>query len=320
MCRAFLSPWYERGGMTPEDENDVPVFVGRFNLGAISLHLPMILAKARQEDKDFYEVLDSYLLMIRNLHKKTYDYLGEKKASINPLGFCQGGFYGGNLKPDDKIKSILKPMTMSFGVTALNELQRLFNGKSIYEDGKFAEEVMIHINARLEEYKAEDGILYAVYGTPAESLSGKQVEQFRAKYGIIEHVSDKEYTSNSFHCHITEDITPIEKQDTEAKYVKYFKGGNIQYVRYGVQYNKKALKTLIRRAMEKGLYEGANLNLSFCEDCGYEHIDMDICFKCNSANLTIVDRMNGYIGYTKIGGKTRFNTSKLAEIKERKSM
>ena len=152
-CRASLSPWYERGGMTPADDQDEPVFEGRFNLGAISLHLPMILAKARQESRDFYEVLDYYLEMIRNLHKRTYDFLGEKKASINPLGFCEGGFYGGHLKPDDKIRSILPPMTMSFGITALNELQELYNGKSLVEDGAFALEVLEHINHKIEEYK-----------------------------------------------------------------------------------------------------------------------------------------------------------------------
>ena len=86
-CRAFLSPWYERGGMEPADEDDVPVFVGRFNIGAISLHLPMIYAKAKQEGKDFYEVLDYYLELIRQLHLRTYDYLGELKASTNPLAY-----------------------------------------------------------------------------------------------------------------------------------------------------------------------------------------------------------------------------------------
>ena len=114
-CRAFLSPWYERGGMEPADENDTPVFVGRFNIGAVSLHLPMILAKARAESRDFYEVLDEYLEMIRRLHIRTYDYLGEMRASTNPLGYCEGGFYGGHLKPGEKIKKLLKPMTASFG-------------------------------------------------------------------------------------------------------------------------------------------------------------------------------------------------------------
>ena len=92
-CRAFLSPWYERGGMEPADENDTPVFIGRFNIGAISLHLPMILAKARQESRDFYEVLDYYLNLIRKLHIRTYEYLGEMRASTNPLAYCEGGFY-----------------------------------------------------------------------------------------------------------------------------------------------------------------------------------------------------------------------------------
>lgn len=164
LCRASLSPWYERGGMHPADDDDVPVFEGRFNLGAISLHLPMILAKARQENRDFYEVLDYYLEMIRNLHKKTYDFLGEKLASTNPLGYCQGGFYGGHLKPDEKIRPILKPMTMSFGITALNELQELYNGKSLVEDGEFALEVMKYINEYKNKITEEDGILYAIYG------------------------------------------------------------------------------------------------------------------------------------------------------------
>ena len=68
-CRAFLSPWYERGGMKPADEEDKPVFIGRWNIGAVSLHLPMIYAKAQQENRDFYEVLDYYLELIRRLHK-----------------------------------------------------------------------------------------------------------------------------------------------------------------------------------------------------------------------------------------------------------
>ncbi|MCL2255199.1 MAG: ATP cone domain-containing protein, partial [Lachnospiraceae bacterium] len=86
-CRAFLSPWYEKGGMTPADESDVPVYVGRFNIGAVSLHLPMILARAKQESRDFYEVLDYYLNLIRNLHIRTYAYLGEMRASTNPLAY-----------------------------------------------------------------------------------------------------------------------------------------------------------------------------------------------------------------------------------------
>jgi len=319
-CRASLSPWYERGGMHPADENDVPVFEGRFNLGAISLHLPMILAKSRQESKNFYDVLMYYLELIRNLHKRTYAFLGEKKASTNPLGFTQGGFLGGTLKPDEKIKSILPAMTMSFGITALNELQRLYNEKSIAEDGQFALEVMNFINDYVNRIKEEDNILYAIYGTPAESLCGLQVEQFRKKYGIIENVSDKAYVSNSFHCHVSEDITPIEKQDLEDRFWDLFNGGKIQYCRYPIDYNITAIKTLIRRAMEKGFYEGVNLSLAYCEDCGYQQLEMDTCPKCGSSMITKIDRMNGYLGYSRVHGKSRYNASKMNEIADRKSM
>lgn len=319
-CRASLSPWYVRGGMEPVDEDDYPVFEGRFNLGAISLHLPMILAKARQENKDFYDVLDYYLEMIRNLHKRTYDFFGEKLASTNPLAFTQGGFLGGKLNPNDKIRPILKPCTMSFGITALNELQELYNGKSLVEDGEFALEVMQYINDYVNRIKKEDGILYAIYGTPAESLCGLQVEQFRKKYGIVKGVSDRAYVSNSFHCGVWEDITPIQKQDLEGRFWDYFNGGKIQYCRYPVSYNREAQKTLVRRAMDKGFYEGCNLALSYCEDCGYEQLDMDVCPKCGSENITQIDRMNGYIGYTKIHGKSRYNQAKVIEISQRVSM
>lgn len=319
-CRAFLSPWYERGGMNPADEDDKAVFEGRFNLGVVSLHLPMILAKSRNESKDFYEALDYYLEMIRNLHKRTYDYIGEMKASTNPVAFCEGGLYGGYLKPTDKIKSILKPMTLSFGITALNELQELYNGKSIVEDGRFALDVMRYINNKINEYKKEDGLLYAIYGTPAESLCGLQIEQFRKKYGIIENVSDRRYVSNSFHCHVSEDITPIQKQDLEERFWNYFNGGKIQYCRYPVNYNKEAVITLIKRAMKKGFYEGVNLSLCYCEDCGHEELDMDVCPVCGSKTITKIDRMNGYLGFTRVHGDTRYNAAKNAEIKDRKSM
>ncbi len=319
-CRAFLSPWYERGGMHPADDKDMPVFVGRFNIGAVSLHLPMILAKARKESRDFYEVLDYYLNLIRQLHIRTYAYLGEMRASTNPLAYCEGGFLGGNLKLTDKIKPLLKSATASFGITALNELQELYNGKSLVEDGAFAIEVLEYINNKIAEFKEEDGNLYAMYGTPAENLCGLQIKQFRKKYGIIEGVSDREYVSNSFHCHVSEDITPIQKQDLENRFWDLMNGGKIQYVKYPIDYNIEAVKTLIHRAMDMGFYEGVNLSLAYCDDCGHQELEMDVCPKCGSTNLTKIDRMNGYLSYSRVHGDTRLNEAKMAEIAERKSM
>ncbi len=319
-CRAFLSPWYVKGGMNPADGTDRPVFVGRFNIGVVSLHLPMILAKSRQESRDFYEVLDYYLELIRQLHIRTYAYLGEMRASTNPLAYCEGGFYGGHLGIHDKIKPLLKTATASFGITAFNELQQLYNGKSLVEDGQFAIEVLEHINEKINEFKKADGNLYAIYATPAENLCGLQVKQFRKKYGIVENVSDREYVSNGFHCHVTEDITPIQKQDLEYRFWELSNGGKIQYVKYPIDYNKEAVKTLVRRAMDMGFYEGVNLSLSYCDDCGHQELEMDVCPKCGSRNLTKIERMNGYLSYSRVKGDTRLNDAKMAEIKERRSM
>ena len=595
-------------------------------MGAISLNLPLIYAKALEDKEDFFEVLDSYLEKIRELHLRTIEYLGDLRASINPLAFCEGGFYGGHLKHTDKIKPLLKSATASFGFTALNELQELYNQKSLVEDGEFAVKVMQHINDKVNEFKKEDHVLYAIYGAPAESLClsgdtevqtyngytpikdikvgdlvytyneekkkielkevlasfmtspaakvvkikttngqvftctanhpfavrkmkmkpegsfekeyvdyvpaaelkpgmrlksnyvqihngrpefttnqliqdvnaefaygpkpkgyvthhkdgdktnnrfenleymsdhdhrvehmdltigkycyksedvmgennpfygkhhsaeskllnrqahlgkgvvacdeegniilqyecatdterdgfnssgvrhavkkskthyyrgmywyyvdelpenhvvesvefpeeeipvynitvednhnyfvggadgvlvhncGLQVKQFRAKYGIIKGVSDRDYVSNSFHCHVTEDITGIQKQDLENRFWNLANGGKIQYVRYPVDYNFEACKSYVRRAMKLGFYEGINLSLAYCDDCGHSELGMDKCTKCGSTNLTKIDRMNGYLSYSRVKGDTRLNDAKMAEIADRKSM
>lgn len=354
-CRAFLSPYYEIGKLMEdgtrdhfypaEDKLDTPVFEGRFNAGAISLNLPLIYLDAKMRGIDFYEHLDYFLQMIRNLHRRTKAFLGEKKASINPLGFCEGGFYGGDLQPNQKLKESVKMMeatTYSFGITALNELQMAYNGKSIAEDGQFAVDVMNHINDFANECKKKDHILYAIYGTPAENLCGLQIKQLRnfiklhvdeletVNYDVhknnkgefvIDGICDKDYVSNSFHCHVTEDITPFKKQDLENRFWNLCNGGKIQYVRYPVGYNKDAMKTTVLRAMKMGFYEGVNLALNYCDDCGHEEVDMqDTCPCCGSKNITKIDRMNGYLAFSRVKGDSRLNDAKMAEIADRKSM
>lgn len=322
-CRAFLSPWFERGGRKAADKADKPVFTGRFNIGVVSLNLPLILMKSRKEGRDFYDVLKVYLEMIRNIHKKTYKYLSKVKANTNPVAFTQGGFYGGNLNLDDNIEPLLKSATASYGFTALNELQRLYNGKSLYEDGQFALDTIKYINDMVSEFSDEDDISYNVYGTPAEKLCGVQVKQFKEKYGLMENVSDRKYFSNSFHCHVSEDINPIEKQDSESRFWDYANGGKIQYVRITNPENKEALKTIVTRAMELGLYEGINLSLVYCDMCGAEFHNIqhvEVCPNCGSEEITKIERMCGFLSYTRMHGDTRLNEAKMDEIKDRKSM
>lgn len=324
-CRAFLSPWYVKGGMEPADDSDYPVFEGRFNIGVISLNLPMIFGKAKKEGVDFFQLLDFYLELIRNAFRRRYAKLAQYPASRNPFMFCYGGALGGDLDPSDKIEPLLKSATASFGITALNELQQFYNGKSLVEDGEFALTVMAYINEKVNSFKKQDGHLYAVYGTPAETLCGRQARQLRDAYGIIPGVSDREYVSNSFHCHVTEQISPVQKQDLEYRFWNYFNGGKIQYCKYPLAYNEDAIRTLVNRAMEMGLYEGVNLDLCFCADCGESRVEMpEECPVCHSRDIYEVNRMNGYLGYSRMKSKNgkgaRFNRAKLIEISERVSM
>lgn len=324
-CRAFLTKWFERGGEKPIDEDDMPVFIGRFNIGVVSINLPMILAKSRADFKDFYETLDYYLELARQIHKSTYSFLAEKKAYTNPLAFMQGGLYGGHLNRDDKIEPLLKSATASYGITALNEFQRLYNGKSIIEDGEFALETAKYINHKVSEYQKQDHIQYSVYGTPAESLCGKQVKHFRDKFGIIENVSDRDYFSNSFHCHVSENISQIEKQDYEARFWDLFDGGKIQYVRIDVPHNIEALEAFVKHAMDIGLYEGINISLAYCDNCGlhWNNAKNDrphICPRCGKNEMTLIDRMCGYIAFTRVHGHSRLNDAKMAEVNDRVCM
>jgi ribonucleoside-triphosphate reductase len=147
-----------------------------------------------------------------------------------------------------------------------------------------------------------------------------QVRQFREKYGVIKNVSDREFFTNSFHNHVSEDITPFEKQSTEKLFWDLFDGGKIQYTRYKVKYNHEAIKSVVKRGMSMGFYQGVNIAQSFCNDCGERASDIVVCPSCGSSNITKIDRACGYLGYSRVKGETRFNEAKQCEIDERKSM
>ena len=157
--------------------------------------------------------LDYYLELIRKIHIRTYAYLGEMRASTNPLAYCEGGFYGGHLGLHDKIKPLFKDRDGVLWNPRRSTSSRDFITENPWwRTSAFAIEVLKHINEKVEQFKHEDGNLYAIYATPAENLCGLQVKQFRKKYGIIENVSDREYVSNGFHCHVTEDISNPEAE------------------------------------------------------------------------------------------------------------
>ena len=314
MCRAYLSDFIDKN-------SGEHIFTSRANIGACALNLPMIWKKS--DGVDFYKDLDYYMQMIRQFLIKRYEYVAEQPCSTNPLAFTQGGLYRGFKKETDKIGyDILESFTASFGITALNELNVLMEGKPLHEsDRRKLNEVMDYINNTIKKFKEEDGWLYATYYVPAESLAGTQLQQFKAMFGVIEGVSDREYFSNGFHAHVTADITPFEKQDIEEELFHKGNGGHIQYCRVENPKNLSAIKAIIERGMSKGFYQGINHSIVVCDDCGNRPIKpVDVCPACGSHKITQIDRACGYLGYSRSGGGNRFNDSKTTEIKERVSM
>lgn len=325
-CRAYLSPW--------ANEKGEYITTGRCNIGAVSLNIPLILSVTQKEypdnwQKKFWAVLDERLEVIREFLKKRYDVIRHQVCSSNPLAFTQGGFYEGHKKPDEEVGDLIRYMTASFGITALDQASYLWCGKRLAEDQSFSTQVLRHIQEKINEYKHEDGYLYAIYGTPAESLcatQAKQYDEWCKKEGVenvfrnSKHYSP-DYFTNSFHCNVSEDITPFEKQDKEFDNFHIASGGHIQYVRVDNPENLDALKAVVERGMQMGFYQGVNFDAVYCNDCG-EHSSNSLgkCPKCGSRNISVISRVCGYLGYTNVNGKTRMNDGKLAEIHDRKSM
>jgi ribonucleoside-triphosphate reductase len=261
--------------------------------------------------------------LIREFHCKRYDQIANTPCSSNPVGFTQGGLYKGTKELTDPIGyDIVKSFTASFGITALNELNVLMEGKMLHQsDRKEVNVVIDYIIAKINLFKKEDGWLYAAYNVPAESLSSTQLNQFKAKFGVIKDVSDREYFSNGFHLHVSADVTPFEKQDMEEELFHKLEGGHIQYTRFNNPSNTEAIKNTILRGMSKGFYSGVNFDLVICENCGHRPDgDVEVCTVCGSHSILAMSRVCGYISYRKVGGDTRFNDGKLAEIRDRVSM
>ncbi|MGN1209823.1 MAG: anaerobic ribonucleoside-triphosphate reductase, partial [Duodenibacillus sp.] len=326
-CRAFLSLW--------RNEEGKAITIGRCNIGAVSLNLPIILRLTQLEHPDnwkeaFWNVLDERLEVIRCFLKKRYDIVRHQKCSSNPLCFTQGGLYEGTKSPDDTVGDLVRYMTASFGITAFDEFTYLWTGKRLVDEGgEISAQVLRHLKEKLAQFKAEDGYLYAIYGTPAESLCATQAKQYNAfcadrgidnVFAHTEHYS-KEYFTNSFHVNVTENITPFEKQDHEFQDFHLCEGGHIQYVRLDNPENQKAVRAMIERGMKRGFYQGVNFDSAYCGDCGEHSTNVLFkCPKCGSSNLSVISRVCGYLGYSNVNGMSRMNDGKMAEIQNRVSM
>lgn len=316
-CRAYLSPWYVRGGMYPADENDVPVFDGRANCGAITLNTVRYALEARGDEKKYFELLDKYFNLALEEHLRTFDQMKKMTGSSNPLFFCEGGCHV-KVGYDESIEKAIRTFTWSFGYIGLDEATRLMRGCELAEDPSFALKVLTHLNMRIEEAKDKHNLLFALYGTPAEGLAYKFRDKDYAKYGEVEGVTDKKYYMNSFHVNVKTHVDWRTKQDIEDPLFHKSNGGHIVYNEFGTAKNFKAIKEAIDYAMKYGKYYGINLELDKCADCGAEgEFAGFVCPVCGSVNILAIARVCGYLSYRLVDGDTRFNKGKEQETEHR---
>lgn len=316
-CRAYLAPYYVKGGFEPLDDTDYPVFIGRANCGAVTLNTVRYAIEAKGDKAKYFELLDIYFEKAVRVHLLTYEKLCKIKASSNPLFFCEGGCHI-KLDPNESIQKAIDTFTWSFGYIGLNEASLLMIGKEIHEDNSFAIEVLEYLNKRTDEAKDKYGMMFAVYGTPAESLAHTFRNKDFAKYGLIKGVTDKEYYMNSFHVNVKAQINGIEKQRIESPMFHLSKGGRITYNEFPNITNLEGYKALVDNAMLDGKYFGGNFELDFCNVCGFKGEFTDYkCTECGSEDITMIDRVCGYVSYRKLNGDTRYNKGKYEEVEHR---
>lgn len=304
MCRAYLSPFF--------DEEGKEIYNGRFNIGAITLNLVKMAIESKGDIKEFMNFIDIYMNMAAKLHEYTYRRMAQKKASSNPLFFCEGGCWT-KLSYNDTIEEALKAATASFGYIGMEEAIYCLTGKHLDEKIDLAKEILQRMNDNVEKYKVKYNRLFALYATPSEGLCDKALKKDLKKYGIIEGVTDKPWYTNSFHINVNRKVTAFEKMEKEAELFHMSKGGRIVYTEWYQTKNLKAMEQIVDKAMELGLYFGINIEASTCKDCGRTDFEGQVCPECGSTHVITIARVCGYLGISDEDGDSRFNEGKKAE-------
>lgn len=308
-CRAALSPWC--------DEEGKETYVGRFNIGAVTMQLVRIALESNGNEDEFFKLLDKCIDSGINFHLYKYAKMSKQKSSSNPLFFTQGGC-AVQCDPNGTIEKALECATASIGYIGLNEACVVLSGKELHENLELAEKIMKRLKDRVDEASKKHNRLFALYGTPSEGLCDKALKKDREDFGVIDGVTDKDWYSNSHHVSVTAEISAIEKAKIESKLYKYPTGGRIFYTEWPHTDNMEALEQYINFCMSLGLYIGINFDNGKCNDCGHKgKFKDDTCPKCGSTNVLIITRVCGYLGVYKANGETRYNQGKEAEVKNR---
>ena len=318
-CRSFLTPYI--------DENGKPKYYGRFNQGVVTLNLVDIACSSNRDMTKFWEIFDERLALCKEALMCRHNRLLGTPSDVAPILWQYGAL--ARLKKGETIDKLLYGgySTISLGYAGLCECVRYMTGKSHTDPSAtpFAIEVMQHMNDACKKWKAEENIDFSLYGTPLESTTYKFAKCLQKRFGVIEGVTDKNYITNSYHVHVTEEIDAFKKLKFEAQFQALSPGGAISYVEVpDMKDNLDAVLSVMQYIYDNIMYAELNTKSDYCQVCGYDgeieiKADKDgkLVWKCpncgntDQSKLNVARRTCGYIG-------TQFwNQGRTQEIKER---
>ena len=314
-CRSFLSTW--------KDENGNYKFEGRFNQGVVSLNLPQIAIVAKGDEEKFWALLEERLqLCFEALMCRHYALQGIV-SDTSPVHWRYGAI--ARLEKGEKIDKYLEDgySTISLGYIGLYECTKLMKGVSHTDEKgtQFALDVMKSLRAHCEKWKAETGLGFGLYGTPAESLCYRFARIDKERFGTIEDVTDKGYYTNSYHVDVREDIDAFSKFAFESQFQTISSGGAISYVEIpNMRHNLDALEDIVKFIYDNIQYAEFNTKSDYCHCCGYDGeimINDNLEWECpNCGNkdqrkMNVTRRTCGYLG------ENFWNVGKTKEIKSR---
>lgn len=314
-CRSFLAPW--------KDENGNYKFEGRFNQGVVSINLPQIGILCRGSEEKFWPMLEERLQLCFEALMCRHNALMGVKSDVSPVHWQHGAI--ARLKPGEVIDPYLVGgySSISLGYIGLYELTRLIVGEShTTEKGKdFALRVMQYLRNKCDQWKAETGIGFALYGTPAESLCYRFARIDKERFGTIEDVTDKGYYTNSYHVDVRENIDAFSKFEFESQFQKISSGGAISYIEIpNMRHNLPALEELVKFIYDNIQYAEFNTKSDYCHVCGFDgeiivNDDLEwecpVCHNKDHNKMTVTRRTCGYLG------ENFWNVGKTKEIKAR---
>ncbi len=318
-CRSFLTPYV--------DENNKPKYYGRFNQGVVTINLVDVACSSEGDMDKFYKILDERLELCHRALWCRHERLKGTPSDVAPILWQHGAL--ARLKKGETIDKLLYGgySTISLGYAGLCECTRYMTGKSHTdpEATPFALDLMQRLNDACAKWKKEANIDFSLYGTPLESTTYKFAKCLQKRFGLIEGVTDKNYITNSYHVHVTEEIDAFSKLTFEAAFQKLSPGGAVSYVEVpNMQNNIDAVLAVMRHIYDNIMYAELNTKSDFCQVCGYDgeiQIVSDehgkLVWKCpncgntDEAKMNVARRTCGYIG-------TQFwNQGRTQEIKER---